>query len=341
MKIAIKALLFGAAIAVPSMQAVAQDEYNEFLRDIDDGKVFIGAYVAPFMKSVSLGLNQGWYNTAKNHKLFGVDLTVTVSAMGIPEDETVINVPSLNMQNMQLKEGTEAPTIFGDDERPTFIYDNDGNGPNPAIEFRGLPGLNLKDKISTNRMPVPIANLGIGMPKNSELKIRFVPSVDLNGNGEFKMWGVGVLHDIKQHIPGIKLMPFDLAAFVGYTKLDMEYRSKPSVDINGENQRSVMEMSSTTIQALISKKFAVITFYGGIGYNIAKSNISLKGTYDLNDDGDTDDPNENEPLALDFAASGARATAGFRLKLAVLTLHADYSFQKYNAISAGIGISVR
>jgi hypothetical protein len=179
------------------------------------------------------------------------------------------------------------------------------------------------------------------MPKNSELKIRFVPSVDLNGQGEFKMWGVGVLHDIKQHIPGIKLMPFDLAAFVGYTKLDMEYRSKPSVDIQGENQRSVMEMSSTTIQALISKKFAVLTLYGGIGYNIAKSNISLKGTYDLNDDGDTDDANENEPLALDFAASGARATAGFRLKLAVLTLHADYSFQKYNAISAGIGISVR
>ena len=339
MKITIKALLFGAAIAAPSMQALAQDEYNEFLRDVDDGKVFIGAYVAPFMKSVSLGLNQGWYNTAKNHKLFGVDLTVTVSAMGIPEDETVINVPSLNMQNISLEgNATEAPTIFGNDERPNFIFDN---GTTPPVTFRGLPGLNLKDNISTNRMPVPIANLGIGMPKNSELKIRFIPAVDLNGQGEFKMWGVGVLHDIKQHIPGIKLMPFDLSAFVGYTKLDMEYRSKPSVDIRGENQRSVMEMSSTTIQALISKKFAVLTVYGGIGYNIAKSNISLKGTYDLNDDGDTDDANENEPLALDFAASGARATAGFRLKLAVLTLHADYTFQKYNAISAGIGISVR
>jgi hypothetical protein len=340
MKIAIKAFLSCVAITAASMQAVGQDTYNEFLRDVDDGEKFIGAYVAPFMKSVSLGLNQGWYNTAKNHKLFGVDLTVTVSAMTIPNKETFVNVPSLNMQHFRLESlnDTEAPTVFGDDERPSFVYEDDNGN---ITRFSGLPGLGLKDNIGVNFMPVPIAHLGIGLPKNTELKVRFIPSINLGNDGDFKMWGVGVMHDVKQYIPGLKLMPFDLAAFVGYTRFDMEYRSKPSVDIQGENQRSEMRMNASTIQALISKKFSVITLYGGVGYNGAKSTIGIKGTYDLNDDGDTTDPRETEPLDLKFSASGPRATAGFRLKLAVLTIHADYTLQKYKSISAGIGISVR
>ena len=93
---------------------------------------------------------------------------------------------------------------------------------------------------------------------------------------------------------------------------------------------------------MISKKLSVLTLYGGIGYNIAKSNLALKGTYDLDDDGIAgNDPNEKDPVDLKFAASGVRATAGFRLKLAILTLHADYTAQKYSAFSAGIGLSVR
>jgi hypothetical protein len=66
----------------------------------------------------------------------------------------------------------------------------------------------------------------------------------------------------------------------------------------------------------------------------------MKGTYDINDDGQVGN-NETDPLDLKFSASGLRTTAGFRLKLAVLTIHADYTLQKYKCLTAGIGISVR
>src|SRR5688500_2603343 len=99
-------------------------------------------------------------------------------------------------------------------------------------------------------------------------------------------------------------------------------------------------MSATTVQGVISKKFSVITFYGGLGYNIANSNLAMKGSYDINDDG-VIGANESDPLDLKFSASGFRTTAGFRLKLAVITLHADYTLQKYKALTVGLGISVR
>jgi hypothetical protein len=192
-------------------------------------------------------------------------------------------------------------------------------------------------------MPVPVAHLAFGLPKGTDLKVRFVPSLDIGDNGKFSLWGVGVMHDIKQYIPGIKLVPFDLSGFVAHTQLKSSYTTKVTEqEVAGSDQRSEFTVSATTIQVLASKKISVLTFYGGIGYNIARSNLAIKGTYDLDDSGTAGDASyEVDPLDMTFAASGPRATAGMRIKLAVLTLHADYSFQKYKAFSAGIGISVR
>jgi hypothetical protein len=39
--------------------------------------------------------------------------------------------------------------------------------------------------------------------------------------------------------------------------------------------------------------------------------------------------------------SGLRANIGFRIKLAVITIHADYTKALYNVFSTGLGISFR
>jgi hypothetical protein len=39
--------------------------------------------------------------------------------------------------------------------------------------------------------------------------------------------------------------------------------------------------------------------------------------------------------------SGLRANIGLRIKLAVVTIHADYTRAQYNVVSAGLGISFR
>ena len=340
-----KRLKFLSAVAIffSSTSLSAQDDIgNLFNEEIAESKVLIKEYISPFMKSSSLALNQGWYNTAKVHKFPGFDLTTSISLMGIPDSETFFKVSDLGLKHYSLDEnaspdGEFAPTVFGPDRTPKFIYKK---GTPDEEAFDGHPGIGMKDEIGRNFMPVPIAHLGIGLPKNTEIKIRFVPTIGLGDEGEFKIFGVGVMHDIKQHIPGIKLLPFDLSAFAGYTRMSVEYRPEQQ-DVQGENQRAEMTMNATTIQGVISKQFSVITFYGSIGYNIAKSNIGFKGTYDINDDGDTTDSYERDPIDLSFSASGPRASAGFRLKLAVITIHADYTFQKYKALNVGFGISVR
>jgi hypothetical protein len=326
-------IVFLTLLSAPSF---AQDEIDDLLKEnLADGQKLIGAYVSPIMKSLSLGFNQGWYNTAKAHKVAGVDLTITVNAMTIPNSDNFYNPSKLGLTSIELSPSSpgypNAPTMVGSENEPEFRLKDDHSS-----TFTGPPGLDLKENIGSNKVPLPMVHLGFGLPKGTDIKFRFCPSINLGDNeGTLKLFGIGVMHDVKQWIPGLKLMPFDLSAFVGYTRFNLE--SKLDAEDNPD-QKGIFTINATTIQGLISKKFSVITFYGGLGYNIAKSNLAMKGAYDLDEDGDDD---VRDPVDLKFTASGPRVTAGMRLKLAVFTFHADYTLQKYNCLSVGFGIAVR
>ncbi len=312
-----------------------QDLLNQ---SVDDGKKLISAYLNPLMMSVPMALNQGWYNTAAAHKVGGIDLTITANAMMIPKSDIFFDVTKLDLDVLRLDETSpdypNSPTIFGPDRAPVFSYTDETTGQTQT--FSGPGGLDIEGEIGKNLVPVPLAHLGIGLPKGTDLKLRYAPTIDI-GDGSLNVFGVGVLHDIKQWIPGIKLLPFSLSAFAAHTSFKMDMQLDPE---DAPDQRGLFKMSATTVQGLISKKFSILTLYGGLGYNMANSSLALKGNYDINDDG-TIQAEEVDPVDLDFSSSSFRATAGMRLKLAILTLHADYTVQKYNCLTVGLGFSFR
>lgn len=347
MKLVSRVGLLIAFFSIAVIPAIAQDDLEEFLTEnLDDGEKLIKAYVSPAMQSISSGLNQGWYNTAKPHKIAGFDLTVTVNAMRIPTDELFFKPNDVLGPESQVKfdpnspDYPNAPTIFGpegDERRPEFYTEDETTG--LRAEFYGPAGQDLKGNLGSNVVPVPMAHLAFGLPKGTEIKVRFVPQMDFGENSTFKMYGIGIMHDVKQWIPGIKSLPFDLSGFVGYTKMELN-ASFDNPDY--EDQRGEFSMTGATVQGIISKKISVLTLYGGAGYNIAKSTLAMKGTYAIGENPITGaDKTVKDPFDMKFAASGPRMTAGFRLKLAIFTLHADYTLQKYSCITAGFGLSVR
>ncbi|HQQ96720.1 MAG TPA: hypothetical protein PLX35_05625 [Cyclobacteriaceae bacterium] len=304
-----------------------------------DANYLAQGYLTPAMNTFGTGLNQGWYNTAANHKKFGVDLTVSVSSISSPSSDDSYFVDNNKLQNLRVadagspvtaptftKGGANAPTLFGSDAvTPRYYFKVD---PTNNTFVDGPTGSNVKKNIPLGGIPVPMINLGIGIPGNTDLRFRYAAT---NSSGtNVSLWGVGVLHDVKQHIPGIKMLPFDLSAFVGYTSFKAETTFGPG-------QTGIADFTATTIQGLVSKKFAVLTLYGAAGYNIANGSFKAKGTFDSGAPGVT----LVDPVSISSSTSGARFTAGMRLKLAVFTFHGDYTFQKYNTLTVGFGISVR
>ena len=334
-------LCFTMTLAASS--AFSQNDLGDALKgSIKDANSLANGYITPIMKVMGTGINAGWNNTAKPHKTLGLDLTFTVSPVFIPSSDKLYEVDNSKLENIQLVSTHDkkspvngkgfVPTIFGPETSPKYAYVLSGTKvPDLTRTFDGPPGIDLKKSIGINALPIPMVQLGIGIYKNTDLKFRFYPQQQF---GDFKvsLFGIGVLHDVKQWIPGIKNLPFDLSGFVGFTKLKVQMQLDPG-------QTGDFEVSGTTIQGLISKKIAVLTVYGGFGYNIAKSSIALKGSYDLDDNGST--PAVKDPLTLSATATGPRVTAGMRLKLAFFTFHGDYTLQKYKTLSVGFGIAIR
>ena len=332
-----------AAFTIGAVQA--QDDFDQLLEaGLEDANTLLEGYVGPALEGFGTGLGNGWYNTAATHKPAGFELTLTASAAYVP-DEDLFYTPVLQNGSIIPSNG-RAPTIFGPDtDLPSYEYSytEETTGETFTGTFQAPEGLNLEDEIGSAFVPVPMLQLGAGIIKNTDLKIRWTPEIDIGDDGTFKLIGFGIMHDVKQHIPGIKMLPFDLSMFLGYTSVSSEVTFETDgtgSGVNTSNGLGEFDVNTLTVQALISKKFSVITFYGGLGFNRVRSELSLKGDYEVSDDFGNS-VIYSDPIGIDFKSGGARLTAGIRLKLAIFTLHADYTLQKYNTLTVGFGFSFR
>lgn len=323
-----------------------------------DASKLIEAYLQPTVKSLSYGMTGGWYNTAATHKTLGIDFGVSVNLATIPTSEDFFDPNKLGL-SVTTYEGArdnesgdpfdptrKAPTFFGskDETQYTATYDPDGSGPltQQTVSFNGPEGLGVKDKLGVSGVPVPIVQLGVGIIKNTDLKLRFIPTVEA-GSSKLSMFGIGVQHDIKQHIRGIKLLPFDLSVLIAYNSLkgETDLRNDDTGDTRPDSQdgKGEYKFNSLVYQLLISKRLAVITFYGGVGYSTINTNVDINGTFDI--DANPNTFSITDPVSMKIKNKSMRFTAGMRLKLGPIYFVGDYTLQKYKMINVGFGFSIR
>jgi len=335
-------------IALPAMgQAQDGSDLVNFLQaGEEDASKLMNAYLNPMVEGLSYGFNGGWFTTAKAHKSFGFDISISANAVFIPSSKNYFDPAKLELKALtgftsDAPNGL-APTVVGPDYQTTYTgsYDLDGDGENESISFDGPAGLDLEENIKISGVLAPTAQVGIGIYKNTDLKIRWMPEVG-SGNTKVKLIGFGAMHDIKQHIPGLKLALFDLSLLLAYTKIQgttgMAGVFDPAANDNSP-QKMDFEMNAWLIQAIISKKLSVVTFYGGVGYNAVKSSADVTGTYDIFNDGSII---LSDPVNLDFKNNSMRLTGGMRLKMAIFYLSADYTLQEYSTVSVGFGVTVK
>ena len=85
-------ILFGFIIQTASSQS---DVIQYLKAGKSDANALVKAYLNPYATALGDGLNNGWYNSAATHKLFGFDISVTVSAIQIPQTASTIRRATL------------------------------------------------------------------------------------------------------------------------------------------------------------------------------------------------------------------------------------------------------
>ena len=322
----------------------AQDENDleEFLTaGPKDASKLMNAYLNPVIEGLSYGFNGGWYTTAKAHKPLGFDISASFNAVFIPSSKNYFRPADLKLEVAQLTSPASgnAPTIAGPAESTTYSYDVNNDG-QPEGTFNGPEGLDFKETFKVSGVLAPTAQIGIGIYKNTDLKVRWIPEVTFD-ESKIKLLGFGVMHDIKQHIPGIKVLPFDISVLVAYTNIKgttkMADPDLPPAPGDTSPQEMKYNMNAWLFQAIISKKLAIFTFHGGIGYNTIGTDADVKGSYII----PGFPQGVKNPVSLAFKNKSMRVSAGIRMNFGPVFLNGEYTLQEYSTVSVGLGVTVR
>jgi hypothetical protein len=354
-----------AAIAIASLSitstANAQADVAELLKaGVDDASKLVEAYTTPFFRGFGAGLNGGWYNTAKPHGLGRFDVTFNLNACMVPTEDQTYDALSLGFTKLSLANPANhiGQTLAGEvtpSNNPIYVLKTDnptlpaGNNAIELARFDAPPGAGLPFS------GAPTVQLAIGLIKNTEVMVRYIPTIALGDQGDIGLIGFGLKHDIKQWIPVISKMPFDMSAYFGYTKMDLalglDLKAEAGTpNASGNNgvyadQAMNLQTKATTMGLILSKKLAVLTVFGAANYQTSKTTLSLDGDFPLNSVNATTGAEEIIKISnpVNFTVDGANGmtcTVGARLKLLILTFQGAYTFGKYPMVTAGMGINI-
>lgn len=380
MKIIYKIKLIVLAMLLGAGSMKAQDEVVKFLNaGVDDAEILFTEYLRPLGAGLGTAITGGWYNTGKPHKLLGFDLTFTGNVVMTPSAAGSFDLSDFTFNSITYDAAnSETPTVTGPndmDPSPLGLHltlIDDITGTEITLDqpgaFPSPPGSGI------TMIPLPMLQLGIGLVKNTELNFRFIPKTKLGDFGSAGLWGVGVKHDVLQWLPVVDKIPVDVSIQLGYTKFKTTI---DAIDYNPLDQNSMGYMSTVvdhgltapsyddqnleliisgfTANAIVSKKLAVLTVYGSLGFYSSTFGINLNGDYpipgpEINTNDITNpyiemavdnDKVITDPLAIEVKEKNLRAGIGFRLKLLILTIHGDYTIQEYPMATVGIGFSFR
>lgn len=335
-----KKLIILLIVAMSSRMAAAQDLDLFIEGGVGDAETLLQNYFEPAFLGFAYGLTNNWANTAKPHQTLGFDVTLSAAVAFVPEKAQYFTFDPADYQNVTLADPgrDQLPTIFGPnldaDDIPEIVFNQ---GTENEVRFTSPTGLGMEEAVGFNAVPAPMLQAGIGLIKETDLKVRTIPRVTFQTNDteiSMGMIGFGVMHDMKQHVPAFAFSPFELSLLAGFSRIAIE----TTPDVNIPDNVTRLNVKGATIQALISKDFVkVITLYGAVGLNGAFTRVRVDGSYEI----ESSLQPLIDPIDFTFSNFSPMASAGVRFNLAIITVHAGYTLQKYNTFTTGLGVSIR
>ena len=293
------------------------------IENINDAQAFLQEYLNPLGNGLGAITNNGWYNSAKPHKVLGFDATFTLSVLNVSDEKKSFDPNSIsNFSSFE----TSTPTILGSGDGAIVQYDGE--------EFK-LP--NQKTSFST--LILPNFNFGLGILKKTELNGRFIPNYKYNlgffGKGEIGMWGIGFKHDLLQWIPIIgNAIPISLSLQAGHTQLNSE--------LSILDQEVNIDVQATNLNIILSRKLLMLTGYTSFGYNFSTTTFSAGENINDSENFNLNELEIDLPIEMKFENNNEfRANVGLRFNLAVVTINANHTFSKYPVTTLGLGVGLR
>jgi len=174
----------------------------------------------------------------------------------------------------------------------------------------------------------------IGLIKSTEVKLRFLPRIKAVGDAKIQLYGVAFQNELSDWVFPLKRLPMRISALLGYTNVKGFYDLNSATGVPGTDQEARLNSDSWLLTSIVSTKFPVFNFYGGLGYYFGNNQADLLGTYEVQRG-----PFAStvvDPIAVKTKTKGVKATIGARVKYGILKANLDYSLQNFSNLSLGL-----
>lgn len=292
------------------------------------------------MKGAIYSSNGGWFNSAKVHKKLGVDLSLRLNASFVPSADQVFSISNLEYIT---SEANDLPTIIGSSRQEELIVTIPPDGILPEMKTTIKSPKGIKSKLPLGAVPAPVLQLGIGIPFDTEVILRYSPEYHRKGiDMSFK--GLGIKHNLLQYFGPIDKFPINISALASFSKMKIDYDIQSFSSIKGSGQVAQFSLNNYNLLLIASLDVLVVNFYAGFGFSGGDSSFKMLGQYDLEYQTESNIPitrSLNDPIDMNFNVSGYQTTIGAKFKFLIFSAYADFTFQDYNTLSAGISINFR
>ena len=292
------------------------------------------------MKGAIYSSNGGWFNSAKVHKKLGVDLSLRLNASFVPSADQVFSISNLEYIT---SEANDLPTIIGSSRQEELIVTIPPDGILPEMKTTIKSPKGIKSKLPLGAVPAPVLQLAIGIPFDTEVILRYSPEYHRKGiDMSFK--GLGIKHNLLQYFGPIDKFPINISALASYSKMKIDYDIQSFSSIKGSGQVAQFSLNNYNLLLIASLDVLVVNFYAGFGFSGGDSSFKMLGQYDLEYQTESNIPitrSLNDPIDMNFNVSGYQTTIGAKFKFLIFSAYADFTFQDYNTLSAGISINFR
>ena len=319
----------------------SQSGFESILLAVEsDSKKLFQGYMSPLMKGAIYSSNGGWFNSAKVHKKLGVDLSLRLNASFVPSADQAFSISNLEYIT---SEANDLPTIIGSSRQEELIVTIPPDGILPEMKTTIKSPKGIKSKLPLGAVPAPVLQLAIGIPFDTEVILRYSPEYHRKGiDMSFK--GLGIKHNLLQYFGPIDKFPINISALASYSKMKIDYDIQSFSSIKGSGQVAQFSLNNYNLLLIASLDVLVVNFYAGFGFSGGDSSFKMLGHYDLEYQTESNIPitrSLNDPIDMNFNVSGYQTTIGAKFKFLIFSAYADFTFQDYNTLSAGISINFR
>lgn len=296
-------------------------------------------YLSPLGNAMNRSMSDGWYHNGGCDGWGCLDVSLRPSITWVPDKSTTFQIDPGELDELELVDPNDniTPTAFGPEEQgvaleysnssiPAGLADREFNMPS-GYGFQFLPTFQLQ--------------AGVGLPGHFTARLRYLPEITIPGfeDTHYQLYGGALQHKISEWMPGLKTLPLEISLLGGYTHFSLE---QPLPDGKEEQQELSLATDAWTGRLIISKEFAFLTTYIGVGYNGGSTRIQMLGTYNYINPLEPSNPEQTIEDPVDFTTKGGTgvvANAGFQLQfLKIIYFAAGYNTGSYSSANAALGV---